>query len=75
MTNFPIIDVALGLVFTYLTLSLVITATNELIASVLSRRQKTLVEGIKNLLGDELADALYLDRFGHDFSETALCRH
>ncbi len=59
MPSFPIIDVALGLVFTYLTLSLVITATNELIASVLSRRQKTLLLGIKNLLGDDLADAVY----------------
>ena len=59
MTSFPIIDVALGLIFTYLTLSLVITASNELLASVLSRRQKTLLVGIKNLLGDQMRDALY----------------
>src|SRR5437667_1659053 len=59
MPGFPIIDVAIGIIFIYLTLSLVITATNEFISSVLARRQKTLLLGIRNLLGDNLADKLY----------------
>lgn len=59
MPSFPIVDVAIGLIFLYLTLSLVITASNELLASILARRQKTLILGIRNLLGDDLAAKLY----------------
>jgi hypothetical protein len=57
--SFPIVDVAIGVIFLYLTLSLIITASNELLASVLARRQKTLILGIRNLLGDDLTAKLY----------------
>jgi hypothetical protein len=59
MLGFPIIDVAIGTVFLFLVLSLVITACNELIASLLARRQATLRLGIDNLIGKALADQLY----------------
>jgi hypothetical protein len=47
------LDVALGLVFVYLVLSLVCTAINETVSSVLAWRADTLREGIANLLGGE----------------------
>lgn len=45
-----ILDVAIGLVFVYLVLSLVVTAGHELVAAVLNLRAKNLAEGIRNLL-------------------------
>ena len=54
------IDVAIGLALVYLTLSLVVTAAQELIASVLKTRANVLWMGVKNLLGDDaLAARLY----------------
>jgi hypothetical protein len=51
MTNFPALDVAIGLVFLYFILSLVCSAINETIASGLHWRSKDLERGIVNLLG------------------------
>jgi hypothetical protein len=60
MLGLPILDVAIGVIFTYIVLSLVVTTANELIASLLRRRQQVLWEGIRNLLADEaLATKLY----------------
>ena len=50
MSGLPIIDVAIGLVFTYLLLALVCTAINELIAGLVSRRAVNLRSGIERLL-------------------------
>jgi hypothetical protein len=49
-----ILDVAIGLILTYLVLSLVCTAINEGLAGVLSRRARYLLEGLQNLLGKSL---------------------
>src|SRR5689334_5844091 len=47
------LDVAIGLIFIVLTLSLVVTALNELVAAWLKRRTKTVCRGVVRLLGDE----------------------
>ncbi len=47
-----IINVAIGVIFIYLLLSLICTAVHELFASIGRTRGKYLFEGIKNLLND-----------------------
>jgi hypothetical protein len=66
MFDFAALDVAIGLIFVYLVLSLVCTALNETISSVFSWRAKFLREGIANLLdpddrgnGEKLMKQLY----------------
>jgi hypothetical protein len=53
--DFAALDVALGLIFTYLVLSLVCSAINETVASLLAWRADTLREGIENMLGNKQA--------------------
>jgi hypothetical protein len=57
------LEVAIGVTFIYLLLSLVCTTINEGIASIINQRGKTLFEGVKNLLNDPnftgLAQQLY----------------
>ena len=57
------LEVAIGVVFVYLSLSLVCTAANELIASLTTWRAKTLAHGIRTLLkykdNTELLSKLY----------------
>ena len=53
MFDHPIIDVALGLVFFYVVLSLFASAVQEWIASVCALRSKNLRQGIGNLVGDQ----------------------
>ncbi len=50
MSGLTIIDVAIGLIFTYLLLALVCTAINELIAGLVGRRAVNLRSGIRRLL-------------------------
>lgn len=59
MFDGPIIDVAIGLIFFYVVLSLICSAIQELVASVLGLRSKNLARGIHNLLGDDYANQLY----------------
>jgi hypothetical protein len=60
MFGSPILDVAIGMVFVYLLLSLICSAANEVIESKLKNRAKSLELGIRNLLGDQgLADKVY----------------
>src|SRR6266849_6014836 len=58
-----ILDIAIGVVFVYLLLSLICSAINEALASMLQKRSSNLFEGIKNLLNDPeftgLAQQLY----------------
>lgn len=53
MFGLQILDVAIGLVFLFLLLSLAVTAANELIASWLKRRSATMWRGVVRLLGSE----------------------
>jgi hypothetical protein len=66
MFDFAALDVAIGLIFVYLVLSLVCSALNETISSIFSWRAKFLREGVANLLdpeneaqGRELMEKLY----------------
>ena len=59
MLDSPMIDVAIGLVFFYVTLSLLCSSIQEIIASVLGLRSRNLRRGIRNLVGNEYAQALY----------------
>jgi hypothetical protein len=65
MFGLNILDTAIGLVFVYLMLSLVCTALNEWIASMLSRRAMTLYEGLKTLLWDPKKPSLLADFYAH----------
>ncbi|MGZ5436846.1 MAG: hypothetical protein ACXWID_02705 [Pyrinomonadaceae bacterium] len=60
MFGSQVIDVAIGMVFVYLLLSLVCSAANELIETFLKNRAKKLEAGIRSLLNnDALADQIY----------------
>ena len=59
MLDHPIVDVALGLIFFYVVLSLVASAVQEWIASIFALRSKTLNAGIKRLVGDQYAQKVY----------------
>ncbi|KJE35203.1 hypothetical protein UF64_11135 [Thalassospira sp. HJ] len=59
MFEHPVIDVALGLIFFYVTLSLVASAAQEWVASLVGLRSTNLEEGIKRLVGDKYAKAVY----------------
>jgi hypothetical protein len=59
MFDHPVIDVALGLIFLYVTLSLVASAVQEWIATFCGLRSTNLEEGIKRLVGDKYAKAVY----------------
>ncbi len=57
MPSSAILDVAIGIAFVYLFLSLICSVVNEGIAAVLSLRSKNLVAGIDSLLsGTKLPD-------------------
>ena len=66
MLDHPIVDVALGLILLYSTLSLVASVVKEWISSVLALRAKNLREGIQNLIGEDHASQLY----GHPLVST-----
>jgi hypothetical protein len=65
MFGSQILEVAIGIVFVYLILSLICSALNELVARMSALRSRTLEDGIRNLLdgksqdGRELADIFY----------------
>jgi len=52
MFGLQALDIGLVLIFVYLLLSLICTAANEFLASVLTLRANTLAAGITNLLRD-----------------------
>ncbi len=57
MPSTAIVDVAIGIAFVYLFLSLICTVVNEGIASIFSLRAKNLVKGINSLFSDsKIAD-------------------
>jgi hypothetical protein len=62
--NSTVLDVAIGLVFVYLLLSIFCTTVNEWIAGILQARAKTLQEGIRGLLDNQpFKDATFLADF------------
>jgi hypothetical protein len=59
------IDVALGVVFIFLLLSLVASTVNEFILSLLNMRGKELLNGLKTLLDDDNGTGLVKDLYNH----------
>lgn len=60
MSNFPTLDIAIGLAFIYLLLSLISTTVNEMIAGWLKTRARFLEKGIGQLVHDDkLKEAIY----------------
>jgi hypothetical protein len=61
--NSTVLDVAVGLIFTFLAVSLAASTVTEAWATALQWRSKTLLQGIQNLLNDQaftgLAQAIY----------------
>ena len=79
MFDFPMLETAIGLSLVFILFSLLITAVQELLASLLDSRGKFLKEGIENLLyhggSTELAERVFrhplvqtLNRGDRDFS-------
>lgn len=60
-----VLEVAIGIVFVYLLLSLICTAASEFIARVIALRSNNLAEGIRNLLNDPDAKGLAKDFYEH----------
>jgi hypothetical protein len=54
-----VLAVAIGLLFMYLILSLIVSAINEGFASLTDRRANFLRKGVENLLGPKLTDRFY----------------
>lgn len=65
MLSSGILDFAIGLVFTFLAVSLAAGAATETVASVFRWRSHTLLEGIKSLLNDPHATALAGELYKH----------
>ena len=59
MLDHPVVDIALGLFWLYLLLSLTASAVREWIAGVIGLRARNLRAGIRSLIGDEYARRLY----------------
>lgn len=65
MFGSSILDVVIGVIFTFLGVSLASSAITEAIASGMKLRQKTLLEGVKALLNDPKLDGLAKDLYAH----------
>jgi hypothetical protein len=65
MFNSTILDVVAGLLFTFLTVSLVASTVTEGLASLLGWRAQTLLQGIKSLLNDPQFNGLAKDVYNH----------
>src|ERR1700730_12469376 len=65
MFGSSVLDVAIGLIFIYLLLSLACTALNEVLASFLNKRGAYLFEGVKNLLNDPAFTGLAQQIYNH----------
>jgi hypothetical protein len=65
MFNSGILDVVIGLIFVYLTLSLIVTAVNEFIEALLKKRASDLETGLRELLNDPKGIGLVKDLYEH----------
>jgi hypothetical protein len=65
MFNSSILDVAIGLVFCFASVALLVSAVNEAIASALKLRHKALLAGIKKMLNDPNASGLVAKLYNH----------
>lgn len=65
MFGSTILDVAVGLIFTFLVLSLVTSAAVEMFSSALAWRANTLLQGVKQLLNDDSFTGLVKEIYNH----------
>ncbi|MCK9394515.1 MAG: hypothetical protein M0Q44_02875 [Methylobacter sp.] len=65
MFNSTTLEVAIGLVFCYASVALIVSSVNEAIASIFKLRANTLLEGIKSLLNDPKFNGLALNVYNH----------
>lgn len=65
MFNNTVLEVALGLVFCYASVSLIVSSINEAIASAFRLRAATLLKGVKLLLNDPNFEGLARDVYNH----------
>jgi hypothetical protein len=65
MFNSSVLEVAIGLVFCYCSVSLIASSLNEGIASALRLRATTLLQGMKAMLNDEAFVGLARDLYNH----------
>jgi hypothetical protein len=65
MFNSTILDVVAGLLFTFLTVSLVASTLTEALASIRCWRANTLLHGVKSLLNDPSFTGLAKDLYNH----------
>jgi hypothetical protein len=65
MLNSTVLDVAIGLVFTFLAMSLAVSAIVEAIASATKWRRTILLQGVKDLLNDPSFNCLALEVYNH----------
>jgi hypothetical protein len=65
MLNSSVLDVAIGLIFTFLAFSLAVSSIIEAIASILKWRSTTLLQGVKDLLNDQNFNGLALNLYKH----------
>jgi hypothetical protein len=61
MLGSAVLDVAIGMIFVYLLLSLICSAVNEFIEAGLKNRAKDLEKGIRNLLADDALAAKFYE--------------
>jgi hypothetical protein len=61
MFNSTVLEVAIGLCFTFASVSLIASSLNEALASALKLRARTLLDGVKALLNDQQFDGLARD--------------
>jgi hypothetical protein len=65
MLSSTVLDVAIGLIFTFLAFSLAVSAIVEAIASFFKWRSGTLLQGMKDLLNDQDLKGLVLNLYNH----------
>ena len=65
MFQTTILDVAIGLVFMFLGISLIVSAITEGVASMVNWRARTLLAGVQSLLNDPNFTALAKDLYYH----------
>lgn len=70
MFGSEVLDVAIGILFVYLTLSLICSAIQEGIAAFFKLRAKDLYLGIRNLLNDPKGSGLAQDFYNHPIIDT-----
>ena len=59
LVDSPIIDLAIGLIFVYVVLSLLASSVQEWIASLFGLRARNLYQGVRRLLGAQYAQEVY----------------